>query len=571
MNNPKKKFSAFICAFLACVLANAQTINVIYTTDVHGAIFNYDFVRDTVADHSLANAYGYIESVRDTSSNVILLDAGDMLQGTPVVYYYNYIDSASTHVIPRVYNFMKYDAVCVGNHDIEAGHAVYDKVVRQMQAPMLGANVMDTKTGKPYFQPYAIFERAGKKIAVIGITTPYVPHWLTEFYWSGMEFRDMIESAKFWVKKVRDEHKPDVVIGLFHSGYDYTYGGQSAKTYCNENASVLVAEQVEGFDALLIGHDHKLHNKKIKSPSGKLVPVIDAGVGARNLGLLSITFDKDGRPSCNTSLIALSNVKPSESFNKAFLPHMLAVKAYTKKVVCDLASDVNAYESLLGSSAFVDVIHRTMLKHTGADISMSAPLLINANLKAGPLTVGRMFSLYRYENTLTVVRMTGAEVKKYLEYSYDLWIRNPEQGGHVLNVTKPGRLAKSYYNLDSAAGIIYAVNVTKPFGERVNIISMANGAKFNPKKEYKVALNSYRANGGGGHLEQGVGIPFDKIKSRIVKTIPQDLRGIVMQDLSEQSANGAVEFKPLNNWEFTPVKVADKYLMEDIKPFMSYK
>lgn len=561
-----------LCAAATMGLAqssSAQTISVVYTTDVHGAIFNYDFVRDTIAPYSLSNVYSYVTAVRDTSKNVILLDNGDFLQGTPVVYYYNNVDTAGVNVMSRVFNFMGYDAVGVGNHDIEARHRVYDKIVHEIKAPMLSANIKHVEDNTPYFTPYTIIERAGKRIAVIGLTTPYIPHWLDESYWKGMYFEDMVEAARHWVKVVRETEKPDVVIGLFHAGYNYEYGNQNADTYKNENASVLVAERVDGFDAILIGHDHNLFNKEVTSPSGKKVPVLDAGVAARNAGLVSITFDKDGKPTCKASLVAMKNIKPSDEFDKNFLPQQLAVKAYTRKVIANLDEPVDAYKCLAGSSAFVDIVHRCMLKHTGAEISMTAPLLINARLPQGDITVGRMFSLYRYENTLCLVKMTGKEIKDYLEYSYDLWITNPAEGGHLLKMSRPGRLANNYYNLDSAAGIIYTVDVTAEKGKRVKIVSMADGSKFDKRKVYKVALNSYRANGGGGHLEFGAGIPYTELKDRIISSFETDLRGQLINDFEEMTQkDGKLNVEPLNQWRFVPEDVAGKALEGDIKLFM---
>ncbi len=549
--------------------ACAQTINVLYTTDVHGSIFSYDFVRDTVSPYSLANAYTYVSQVRDTSANVILLDNGDFLQGSPAVYYYNNVDTAAVNVMARVFNYMKYDAVGIGNHDIEARHRVYDKFTAQVDCPVLCANIRNTRTGKPYFQPYAVFERGGKRVAVIGLTTPYVPHWLPESFWSGMEFEDMVESAKHWVSVVRERENPDAIIGLFHSGFDYTYGNQNADTPNNENASVLVGERVDGFDAILIGHDHKLHSTVVTSPSGRKVPLIDVGTAARNLGLVSISFGADGKPACRASVIALANVKPSEAYEAALAPQQLAVKAYARKVIAKLAKPVFAKDALMGSSAFVDVVHRSMLKHTGADISMSAPLLIKASLPQGDVTVGRMFSLYKYENMLCVMNMTGQEVLNYLEYSYDLWIQNPLKNGHVLLLRRPGQMKTNYYALDSAAGIIYTVDVTKRKGSRVKILSMADGSKFHKDKTYKVALNSYRANGGGGHLEFGAGIPFNEFSKRIVRSIDTDLRGLVIEDLEQASKGGTevIDIMPLGQWKFIPENVVGQYMPADMKYF----
>ncbi len=564
--NKRAVFAALgvIIACAQCPVTEAQTINVIYTTDVHGAVFNYDFVRDTIAPYSLSNVYTYVSAVRDTSKNVILLDNGDFLQGSPAVYYYNNVDTAGINVMARIFNFMKYDAVGIGNHDIEARHRVYDKINREVNMPLVSANIKHIESNTPYFKPYTIIERGGKRVAVIGLTTPYIPHWLAESYWSGMYFEDMVDAAKYWVKEVREKENPDVVIGLFHAGFDYNYGNQSADTYKNENASVLVAERVDGFDAILIGHDHKLYNKEVISPSGKKVAVLDAGTKARNAGLVSITFDKEGKPQCHASLIAMKSFKPSEEFDKAFLPQQLAVKAYTRKVITHLAEPVYAYECLGGSSAFVDVVHQTMLRHTGADISMTAPLLIDAVLPKGDITIGRMFSLYKYENTLCLVNMTGKEVKDYLEYSYDKWIQNPSKGT-VLQLTKSGRLANNYYNLDSAAGIIYTVDVTADYGKRIKIISMADGKKFDKRKTYKVALNSYRANGGGGHLEFGAGIPFHDIQSRVIKSFDSDLRGQLIEDFEEMGKSGeAVTLKPFGQWKFVPEEEINAQLEKDL-------
>lgn len=565
------KVGLSLAMLLPCGAAWAQTVSLFYTTDVHGAIFNYDFIRDAeTVEPSLANVHAYVSQVRDTSDNVILLDNGDFLQGSPAVYYYNNIDTASVNIMARIFNYMGYDAVGIGNHDIEAQHRVYDKFVREVSAPVLAANVRRVATGEPYFKPYAVFERAGRRIAVIGLLTPHIPHWLPESFWSGMEFDDMIESARHWVEFVRANERPDAIVGLFHAGYDYTFDNQTADTYKNENASLLVAQRVEGFDAILIGHDHKVYNDVVTSPSGRPVVVLDAGTAAHNLGCLTMSFGPDGRPVCEGRLLPMAGVAPSEGYVEHFFPQRDAVLGYTRKVVARLTDDVRGRESLCGSSAFVDVIHKTMLKHTGADISMSAPLSTRAVLPKGDLTVGRLFALYKYENMLSVVTMTGREVVDYLEFSYDLWIQDPTRSGHVLLLSKPGRLKTTIYTLDSAAGIVYTVDVTKPKGRRVRVKSMADGSAFSLEKTYKVALNSYRANGGGGHLELGAGIPHSEIRGRTVMTIPTDLRGLVIEDL-ENAANanphGEVTLTPLGNWRFVPEDLVGRYMPADMEKF----
>lgn len=550
-----------ILCMAGAVSTNAQTIRIIYTTDTHGSIFPYNFVTGEDAQHSLAQAVTYIEEARNSSDNVILLDAGDMLQGTPAVYYYNNVDTAH-NIIPRIYNHLKYDAVCIGNHDIETGHAVYDKVVGEMNMPVLGANVINKATGKPYFQPYTVVERAGKRIAILGITTPYVPHWLPEYYWSGMEFTDMIESAKYWMDYIQKNEKPDAVVGLFHSGYDYTHSYQKAEDKCNENASVLVGEQVDGFDLILIGHDHKVYNTTVKSPSGRNVPICDAGTAARYIGDATMEFSKGSKsPVVSSKLVAMTNEGVSKSFSQQFLPQMLAIKAYAKKVVGQLDEDLISSDCLFGSAKFVNLIHATMLKHSGAQISLAAPLLVDMDIPKGDVTVGNMFTLYKFENMLSVVRLTGEEIIKFLEYSYDEWIMNPVENGHLIKVNNRGRIINRVYNFDSAVGIKYTVNPFKPLGSRVEVISMQDGTPFSKEQEYTVAMSSYRYNGGGEHLTKGLGFSKEQIAERTVKNVLSDLRGMIMQDIVDMG--GKITIPDYNNWKFVPEDKVKEYIEKD--------
>ena len=542
----------------------AQTWHVLYTTDVHGSIFPYNFVTEKPTNNSLSNIYSYIKSVRDTAENVILLDNGDNLQGTPAVYYYNFVDTAATHIVPSVYNFMKYDAVVVGNHDIETTHAVYDRVFGQYEMPVLAANAVRTSDGAPYFTSSIILQRGEQKIAVIGLITPHIPYWLPESYWSGMRFNDMIESAQKWVGIVKATEKPDAVIGLFHAGYDYTYGGQTADTYRNENASQLVAERVDGFDAILIGHDHKLYNKVVKSPSGKDVCILDAGVGARNIGHLTINFGEDGTVKCSAEIVPAATQPQSEEFDDMFEEQFDDIEQFTKDVVCVSKQDIYAYESLFGNAAFTDMVHEAMLRHTGAEISISAPLLINATIEKGDISIGEMFGVYKYENLLNVIELTGEEIKNYLEFSYDLWVSNPDSTGHLLKIDNKNRLVNNYYNFDSAMGIRYTVNPYNSKGYRVEIESMADGTPFDPKRKYTVAMNSYRCNGGGGHLEKGAGIDHDKLKERIVKTLDSDLRSIIIKDWQ---AAKEIDPKAGNNWHFAPEEKLKQIIEQDKKLF----
>ena len=263
------------------------TLRLIHTTDVHGNFFPYDYINRADGSGSLARVATFLKEVRDEAGadNVVLLDAGDILQGQPPVYYYNFIDTVAPHVAAEVYNYLGYDAVAAGNHDIETGHAVYDRFRDSLKMPMIAANVIDTATGQPYFTPYVVLNRSGVKIAVIGQLTPAIPAWLPENLWSGLAFEPIEESAAKWVKIVNEREKPDIVVGLFHSGNDASRHTGSFV----ENASYNVARNVDGFDIILTGHDHTRFNRVTASPSGRRVVVMNPANNANTVSDITIT------------------------------------------------------------------------------------------------------------------------------------------------------------------------------------------------------------------------------------------------------------------------------------------
>ena len=246
------------------------TLRVIETSDVHGSFFPYDFINRTPKRGTLARVSSYVNKLRqEHGKNVILLDNGDILQGQPTCYYYNFIDTTSTNIAADVINYMQYDAETMGNHDVEPGHAVYDKWIKEVNCPMLGANIINVATGQPYVQPYTILRRDGVKIAVIGILTPAIPNWLPANIWKGLRFEEMVSCARRWMDYLQKNEKPDVVIGLFHSGKD---GGIKTPEY-EEDASIRVAQEVPGFDLVLFGHDHTRHSSVVKNTAGKPVKI----------------------------------------------------------------------------------------------------------------------------------------------------------------------------------------------------------------------------------------------------------------------------------------------------------
>jgi 2',3'-cyclic-nucleotide 2'-phosphodiesterase/3'-nucleotidase len=561
--------------FLILILAvefHSQTINlkIIETSDVHGALLPYDILNDSSTNSSLAQVHSYVLGERLTSNQqVVLLDNGDILQGDPMAYYYNYIDTTDIHVFADAMNFMQYDAATVGNHDIETGHRVYDKFRKEINFPWLAANAVDKETGESYFQPYTVIVRGGIKIAILGLITPAIPNWLPEILYKGIEFEDMIESAEKWVQIIKEKEKPDLLIGLFHSGVNYTYNEEDEDTYRNENASQLVAEQVTGFDIVFVGHDHAVWNFKIENSNGDSVLILGPSSRAKTVTAATIQLEYDSlegkwmKKNISGEIVDIKNYKPDDHFMSKFLFNLNVVENYTQTPIGQITKSISSRESLFGPSEFVDLIQTAQLEITGADISFSEPLNYNSTIDSGWIRVGDLFKLYHYENYLYTMRLTGKEIKKYLEFSFGNWFNQMSDGSdnllkfknnddgsikYSLKTNLP-ELDEVFYNFSSAAGINYIVDVSKRVGKRVTITTLSNGTSFSPDSVYTVAVNSYRGNGGGGHLIRGAGIPKEELSERILSSTDKDLRYNIMKWIESKKIINPVI---IGNWKIIP-------------------
>lgn len=534
-------------------------IKLVQTSDVHGAFYPYDFIRQQPADGGLARVASYVREQRARyGENLLLLENGDILQGQPSAYYYNYIDTTSVHLTARMLNFMGYDAGNMGNHDVETGHAVFDRWASQCRFPVLGANVVEQATGLPHFKPYEVLVRDGVKVVVLGMITPAIPVWLSENLWSGLRFEDMERCARHWMQVIREKEHPDVVVGLFHAGAEAETLG---KVY-RENASLEVAQRVPGFDVVLIGHDHRAARKVLTNEAGAEVLVLDPGSNALQVCDVDITVTLQGDrvvdKQVKGKLTSMKHYAPDPEFVQAFQADYDTLQQFVQRKIGYMEESISTREAYFGSSAFIDLIHTLQLQISGAQISLTAPLSFDARIERGDIRVSDMFNLYKYENMLYTMRLTGQEVKDALEMSYALWSNRMQTADDplLLLTQKPlpgSKVRTSFthfsFNFDSAAGIRYTVDVTKPQGERVCIESMADGTPFSLTEHYLVAVNSYRGNGGGNLLTEGAGIPQEELKHRIVASTDKDLRYYLMQYI-EQHPHLAPQ--PLGQWRFVP-------------------
>lgn len=532
-------------------------LKILQTSDIHGNYFPFNFIENKFWEGSLSRVYTFAQKNREVfNDNLILLDNGDVLQGQPTAYYYNFIDTISFHLAAEIMNFMGYNAGSMGNHDIETGHVVYDRWVKQCDFPILGANIIRTSDGGLYLKPYEIIEREGVKIAILGMITPAIPAWLPEVLWEGLHFEDMEVTAEKWMKIIKEEERADVVIGLFHSGKN----SNMVSGKYNENASMDIARNVPGFDVIMFGHDHLRECSKIVNSKGDSVLIINPANNGNVVADVDLDLVlKEGKVmdrAIGGRLTDLTDFEPSEAFMIKFAPNFEDVKDFVSKKIGYLTDSISIRPAYFGPSPFIDLIHRLQLDLTGADISFTAPLSFDAHISKGDVRVADMFSLYKYENMLYTMSLSGQEIKDYLEMSYALWTNQMKTSGDHLLLFKENAgsgeraiFVNYSFNFDSAAGIIYTVDVTKPQGEKISIVGMADGRPFELVRMYKVALNSYRGNGGGELLTKGAGIPSEMLQSRIIKSTDKDLRYYLIKYIEDKKT---VSPYSLNQWKFIP-------------------
>jgi len=547
---------------------NEAELYIFASTDVHGSIFDKDPLTGTENYSSMARIASYLD--RYEHDEYILLDNGDNLQGSPAVYYYNFEDTVSEHLWTRVLNYLKYDAVTVGNHDIEAGHGVYDMIREQYEMPMMAANALSKETGEPYFSPYVIINRNGLKVAVMGLITPGVPGWIPEVLYEGIEFRDMVETAEKWMPVIKREN-PDLIIGLFHAGWDENYEGVEG-SYMNNNASLSVARKVRGFDIVMIGHDHDTLNEFIISDSGDSVLILDGGSRARYLEVAKVHFvgkRKKNITVLSGELVNIQDHQTSSEFSEYFHDDYLEINKYVSRKIGRIDKTISTREAYFGDSGFMDLIHNVQLEISGAEVSFAAPLSYDVKLKEGIVTVSDIFDLYRYENLLYTVEMSGEEIDRYLEYSYANWFSTMEKPGDNMFKTITNEHGYGFrnrtYNFDSAEGIDYLVDLRMPDGNKVKIKSFSDGRVFDYNNKYRVALNSYRGSGGGGHLAYACSLENDELNTRILRSTDKDIRYYMIKWFEE---NENILIEADNNWHLIPEKwVSDAKTTEYNKLF----
>ncbi|MPY63919.1 5'-nucleotidase C-terminal domain-containing protein [Streptomyces spongiae] len=501
---------------------------VLGTTDLHGNVFNWDYFTDKEFDDKAHNDVGLakistlVNQVRAEKGrrNTLLIDAGDTIQGTQLSYYYAKVDPITAkggpvHPMAQAMNAIGYDAAALGNHEFNYGIPVLRKFEEQCRFPLLGANALDAKTLRPAFRPYSMHRLRtpfGRdvKVAVLGLTNPGIAIWDKANVQGKMTFPGLEEQAAKWVPKLRSMGA-DVVIVSAHSGSSGTssYGDQLPYI---ENAAGLVAEQVPGIDAILVGHAHTeipeyfVTNKE----TGKQVVLSEPLKWGQRLTLFD--FELVWEKGCwkvekvGSKVLDSNTVEEDPKITKMLTDEHEKVVAYVNQVIGTNAAEMTSVEAPYKDVPIIDLIN-----HIQADtvkqalagteyaalpvLSQAAAFSRSAVIPAGQVTIRDVAGLYVFENTLEARLMTGAQMKAYLEYSANYFVQTAA-GAPVDPANLTNANGTPDYNYDVVSGVTYEIDIAKPAGSRVTNVRF-EGAPLDDAQRFVFAVNNYRANGGG--------------------------------------------------------------------------
>ncbi|MFF5493053.1 bifunctional metallophosphatase/5'-nucleotidase [Streptomyces aquilus] len=508
--------------------AKRYSLTVMGTTDLHGHVFNWDYFKDAEYSDAKGNAQGLsristlVNQVRAQKGrcNTLLLDAGDTIQGTPLTYYYAKVDPITApggpvHPMAAAMNAIGYDAVALGNHEFNYGIETLRKFEEQCDFPLLGANALDAKTLKPAFPPYFIkkFHVPGAppvKVAVLGLTNPGIAIWDKAYVEGKLTFPGLEEQAAKWVPKLRSMGA-DVVVVSAHSGSSGTssYGDQLPYV---ENSAALVAQQVPGIDAILVGHAHvEIPELKVtNTATGKTVVLSEPLAYAERLSLFDIelVFEKGkwAVESVAASVLNSNSVADDPKITKLLKDDHDVVVEYVNQVVGTATQTLTTVEARYKDAPIIDLITKVqedVVKAALASteyaalpvIAQASPFSRTSEIPAGDVTIRDLSSLYVYDNTLVAKLMTGAQVRAYLEYSAQYFVQTAADA--VVDVEKLTNAEnRPDYNYDYVSGLSYDIDIAQAGGSRIKNLTY-NGAALDDAQQFVFAVNNYRANGGG--------------------------------------------------------------------------
>jgi len=554
----RKCFKSFLFLFAFAAVFNvlltaqssSQTITILGTTDIHSNIIGFSYENDKpTTNNGLARLYTYIKQTRRETPNVILIDNGDTVQGNILTDdIYNKKDGP--HPVIAAMNFMKYDSMTLGNHEFNFGPALVERIIKQANFPILAAN-LSRKDGKKIALPYTIVTRSGIKVGIIGLTNPNAPRWDGEkvdmFRYAplGPACREAVDAIK---------NRVDVIVVAAHAGLFAEFDEENGS-----DAASKILEDCPEIDALLVGHAHITVNEK----QGNTV----IG-GARNLGREIVRFDitLDNKKNVTNrqvsiiqaegfkpdpELVSLPLVKESHQITRDFIKGGAPSADGTPSggIFGQAASNFQPVNEIKGipegklrDTAVMDLINKVQLMESGADVSAAALFSDHSDIKKGDINYGTIFGIYKFDNTLYRVKVTGKELKNYMEWSaacYNQWV--PGDISISFNPDKPG------YLYDMFAGVDYQIDLSKPAGHRiVNVIF--KGKPLADDMVLTLAVNNYRYSSALKSAKL--------VAAKREWESPNSIRDMLVKYIKEQKV---IYPSTDNNWSITGVDLSSPY------------
>ncbi|WP_019137042.1 bifunctional metallophosphatase/5'-nucleotidase [Cellulomonas massiliensis] len=510
-------------------------LTIMGTTDLHGNVFNWDYFKDAEYDDSAHNDVGLakvstlVNQVRREKGarNTLLVDAGDTIQGTSLAYYYAKVDpitDGGTHPMAAAMNAIGYDAAALGNHEFNYGIPYLRAFERQLDFPLLGANALSDRTNRPAFDPYVITTvrpAHGKpvKVGILGLTNPGIAIWDKANVEGKLHFDGLVEQARRWVPELRRKGA-DVVLVSAHSGADTSSSYGDALPF-PENAATLVAQQVPGIDAILVGHAHQEIAERVvtNQQTGKEVVLSEPLRWGERLSLFDVELRQvHGRwrvQDVSASVRNTNTVPEDPRIVRLLQDEHATVVDYVNSVIGTSTEAMSAATARYEDTAALDFINHVQAEAvkaelTGADaqlpvLSIAAPFNREAAIPAGEVSVRDVAGLYIYDNTLLGIKLTGAQVKAYLEKSTEYFRGVPGPGTYAADAvtnapTGTAPNGTPDYNYDVMGGLdaplTYDIDLSAPVGSRITHLAYG-GTPVADGQEFVVAINNYRQSGGG--------------------------------------------------------------------------
>lgn len=532
-------------------IAAGNSIVIAATTDVHGRLRGWDYYTDAAdTARSLAAVATIVDSVRAANDGrVVLVDAGDLLQGNPLAFVAAKVHREAIHPVIAAMNAMRYDAAALGNHEFNYGVPHLKQAISKANFPFLAANIR-TSHGEALVAPYTMVVRTlpggdTVRVAIVGATTPGIMIWDADNVKAeGVTAGDIMPAVRQAVREVR-EQRADIVVVVLHSGLNEPASYDTIATGLpSENVAGRVANEVSGVDVVVFGHSHK---EMIDSMVNGVL-LVQPRNWAASVALATVGLQKtDGRwhirsRSGQSVLTAGHREAPTilaltDSVHRATVAWATAPVGRT--VVDWSSSDARRFDVPI-----TDFVNEVMRKETGAQLSATAVFSLNARFAKGPISVADISTLYPYDNTLRAVRISGAQLRAFLEHS-SLYYRTVDPSGAepdsgFIDASIPG------YNFDVVSGARYTIDLTKPPGSRITGLTV-NGTDVQPTDTFTMALNSYRAGGGGGYaMLAGAPVTYQR---------DVDIRQLLIEEVQRVNATG----QPLSpdrygqrNWVIVP-------------------